>query len=353
MASKAFESYEMLAKLLNSERRENIDRAYDALASVLAESYGETKRKTEEQYAAKRDALSANRAKAEKYLDYFMTEKGYAGSGIEEDAKLKAEIGYNRDLASLYAAENGAKTDADAAYASALLKNEAERAEKLGNADKDGAELSYKAAAAEADDELQRQKLELQRQTEQKELQLKEQAQRADNEYRNRSLSQQNSLKEKEYEIKLLEAQTAAAKASAATSSQKKEAEALEKKLNSYRQLMYEEIKRDFESTDDISEMQRIYDTVTGVNAERAAEIYGEKLYKDLIKTFSKRLTDAKTKQRDDAVVQMLIDRFVEAKDEYHYDTYMRLKRAITSGGYPGYTLDQLDRVYKLYKNNG
>lgn len=350
--SKAFESYEMLAKLLNSEKKENIDRAYDALAAALAESYGETKKKNARQFAAKRDALAANRAKAEKYLDYFMTEKGYGDSGIEADAKVKASIGYGAELAALHAAESGADAEIDAAYAGAKNKNEAARAEKLAAADKEYAELAYKAASDSAEDELKRDKLELEKQSELKQLQLKEQAQKADIEYRNKSLEQQNALKMKENEIRLLQAQTDAAKASASTDGQKKEAEQLQEKLNAYRQLMYEEIKRSFESTDDVAEMQRVYDSVTGANAERAAEIYGEKLYKEMIKSFSKRLSEAKAAQRDAAVVQMLYDKFVSAENEYHYDTYLKLKRALTSGGYPGYTLDQLDRAYKAYKNN-
>ena len=352
MGNKAYESYEMLAKLLNSERKENIDRAYDALSAALAESYGETVRKNADEYGKKRSALAANKAKAEKYLDYFMTEKGYSGSGIEADAKLKAQLAYDSDLASLYASENEAAAKAAAEHEAALLKNEAQRAEAHAGADKDYAELSYKAANDAASDELKRQQIETERQSELEQNRLKEEAQKADAEYKRKSLESQNSLKEKEYEIKLLQAQTDAAKASASTGTQKKEAEELQEKLDSYRQLMYEELKNSFSATDDISEKQRIYDSVTGVNTEKATEIYGEKLYKELIRSLSKGLTEAKAAQKDAQVVQMLYDRFAEAKDEYHYDTYLKLKRALTSGGYPGYTQDQLDRAYKAYKNN-
>ena len=436
MADKSYESYEMLAKLLNSGRKENIDSVYDALSEVITGEYQRKKQENKDTYADKRNALAKNRAKAEKYLDYFMTEKGYNGSGIEADAKLKASLGYNSDLGSLYAAEALSASDIDSEYVSAKLKNEAERNEKKAESDKDYADALYKAygddrqmalkrdqfdyqkesdekdrafkrdqldyqkesdekdrsfkrdqfdyqkesdekdrslkrdqfdyqkESDEKDRSFKRDQFDYQKESDEKDRELKqaEQQQKAeferqklrnDSEYRSEQLRLENEIKQKETEIKRMQAETDAAKVKATTDSQKSEAEEMQAKVNAYRQLLYNDIKAQFDMTDDLDEKQRIYDSVTGVNAENAAEIYGETLYKNMIKEFSKDLTEAKVKKADEAVVQKLYDRFVNAKDEYHYETYMKLKRELQFGNFPGFTEDQLERAYKAYlKNN-
>ncbi len=454
MADKSYESYEMLAKLLNSGRKENIDSVYDALSEVITGEYQRKKQENKDTYADKRNALAKNRAKAEKYLDYFMTEKGYNGSGIEADAKLKASLGYNSDLGSLYAAEALSASDIDSEYVSAKLKNEAERNEKKAESDKDYADALYKAygddrqmalkrdqfdyqkesdekdrafkrdqldyqkesdekdrsfkrdqfdyqkdsdekdrslkrdqfdyqkesdekdrslkrdqfnyqkESDEKDRSFEREQFDYQKESDEKDRELKqaEQQQKAelerqklrnDSEYKSEQLRLENEIKQKETEIKRMQAETDAAKIKATTDSQKSEAEEMQAKVNAYRQLLYNDIKAQFDMTDDLDEKQRIYDSVTGVNAENAAEIYGETLYKNMIKEFSKDLTEAKIKKADEAVVQKLYDRFVNAKDEYHYETYMKLKRELQFGNFPGFTEDQLERAYKAYlKNN-
>ncbi len=436
MADKSYESYEMLAKLLNSGRKENIDSVYDALSEVITGEYQRKKQENKDTYADKRNALAKNRAKAEKYLDYFMTEKGYNGSGIEADAKLKASLGYNSDLGSLYAAEALSASDIDSEYVSAKLKNEAERNEKKAESDKDYADALYKAygddrqmalkrdqfdyqkesdekdraikrdqfdyqkesdekdrsfkrdqfdyqkesdekdrslkrdqfdyqkESDEKDRSFKREQFDYQKESDEKDRELKqtEQQQKAelerqklrnDSEYRSEQLRLENEIKQKETEIKRMQAETDAAKVKATTDSQKSEAEEMQAKVNAYRQLLYNDIKAQFDMTDDLDEKQRIYDSVTGVNAENAAEIYGETLYKNMIKEFSKDLTEAKIKKADETVVQKLYDRFVNAKDEYHYETYMKLKRELQFGNFPGFTEDQLERAYKAYlKNN-
>ena len=353
MADKSYESYEMLAKLLNSGRQENIDSAYDALSDVINGEYLKKKKENSAAYAEKRDALARNKAKSEKYLDYFMTEKGYNGSGIEADAKLKASLGYDSDLSSLYAAEAAAASDIDSEFITAKLKNEAERSEKKAAADKDQADTLYKAYNDEQDRALKRDQLDYQRESDEKDRELDMQKLKSDEEYKKNQLGQNTYLKEKEYEIKMLQAQTDAAKAAASTGSQKEEAALLNEKLNTYRQLLYQELKNNFEQTDDINEKQRIYDSVTGVNAERATEIYGETLYKNLIKDFSKALNAAKAEKADAETVQKLYDRFVNAKDEYHYQTYLKMKRELQYSNFPGFTADQLERAYKAYLKNG
>lgn len=360
MADKSYESYEMLAKLLSSGRKENIDSAYDALSDVINGEYVKKKLENADTFEKKRNALAANKAKAEKYLDYFMTEKGYDGSGIEADAKLKANIGYNSDLASLHSAEAAALSDIESDRQTALLKNEAERNEKKAAADKDISDTLYKAYSDDADRALKRDQLEYQRESDEKDRELKQnqvdldlKKLQSDSEYKQKQLDQQTYLKEKEYEIKMLQAQTDAAKAAATTTSQKEEAESLKEKLSTYRQLLYQELKNSFDLTDDINEKQRIYDSVTGVNAERATEIYGESLYKSLIKDFSKALNKAKAEKADAETIRKLYDRFVNAKDEYHYQTYMKLKRELEFSNFPGFTADQLERAYKAYLKNG
>jgi len=334
-SNKAYESYAMLAKLINSNRSEDIDRAYDALSAALDVTYAEKKRQNEKSYSEKRDALARNKAKADKYLGYFMTEKGYSGSGVEADAKLKSELGYQAALSELYGSEAESEAKLGSDHAAELYKNEAGRAEKKAAAGKDYGELAYKAASDDADAELKKAKIE------------------SDEKVKLSQIEAEKVQKEKEYEIRLLQAKAEESKASAGTAAEKAAAAELEAQLNSYRRLLYEYVVSSFESTNDIGEMQRIYDSVTGANAENASKVYGEKLYSDMVKSFSKRLTQAKNEQHDAEVVQMLYDKFASAKNEYHYDTYLRLKRAAVSGAFPGYTVDQLDRAYKKYVNNG
>ena len=339
MADKTYESYEMLAKLLNSERKENIDRAYDALSAALEQAYAEKKDESTKAYADKRDALARNRAKAEKYLDYFMTEKGYSGSGIEADAKLKSNLSYNSDLSALNASEAGALSALDAQLQTDKLKNESEKNEKKAAADKDYGDSLYKIKSDSDANALKEKQLQIQKELDEKELELKQTKQAAE-----------TALKEKEYELKKLQTEASAEKAS---SNSKAETEALNEKISAYRQLLYGNIKDDFENAKDLAEMQRIYDSVTGVNAEASAELFGEKLYNDMIKSFRKAITEAKVKQADEQTVQKLYDRFVNAGSEYHNQTYMKLKRELAYGNFPGFNADQLERAYKMYlKNN-
>ena len=402
MADKSYKSYEMLAKLLNSGTKENIDNAYDALSEVITGEYQKKKQQNEAAFSEKRDALARNRAKAEKYLDYFMTENGYDGSGIKADAKLKANLGYNSDLASLYAAEALAASEIDAELTAAKLKNEAERNGKKAAADKEYNENLYKAYNDEQDRAIKRDQLayqqqsdekdrqfkqsqfEYQKQSDEKDRQLKQtqldyqrQSDDKDREFKYSQLEyqrdesekerelerqklyneaeyrrRQNDLKEKEHEIKMLQAQTDAAKASASTASQKQEAAAMQDKLDAYRQLLYQQLKDSFDQTDDIEEKQRIYDSMTGVNAENTIEIYGNELYTGMVRYFSKSLNEEKAKRADAAAVQKLYNRFVNASDEYHYQTYLKLKRELEYSNFPGFTADQLERAYKAYLEN-
>jgi len=339
MADKTYESYEMLAKLLNSERKENIDRAYDALSAALEQAYAEKKDESTKAYADKRDALARNRAKAEKYLDYFMTEKGYSGSGIEADAKLKSNLSYNSDLSALNASEAGALSALDAQLQTDKLKNESEKNEKKAAADKDYGDSLYKIKSDSDANALKEKQLQIQKELDEKELELKQTKQAAE-----------TALKQKEYELKKMQTEASAEKAS---SNSKAETEALNEKISAYRQLLYGNIKDDFENAKDLAEMQRIYDSVTGVNAEASAELFGEKLYNDMIKSFRKAITEAKVKQADEQTVQKLYDRFVNAGSEYHNQTYMKLKRELAYGNFPGFSSDQLERAYKMYlKNN-
>lgn len=332
MADKSYEAYQMLAKLLNSEQKENIDRAYNALSDALDKAYTKTVRENSDEFSKKRDALARNKAQSDKYLSYFMTDKGYANSGTEADARLKSQLGYDSDLAALQTAEASAQAKAEEEHNEAALKNEIERNSKKAAADKELGDSLYKMYKDERDGEIQREKI------------------KSDNDVKSRQLEINKELKEKDYEIKLLQAQATAAKSGGAD---KAENAALKEKLNSYRQLLYNETLDKFKRAASLDEMQSIYDSVTGVNAETAADVFGEKLYNDMIKSFSKSLSDAKTKRADEAAVQKLYDRFVNAKDEYHQRTYMKLKRELAYSNFPGFTADQLERAYKLYLNNG
>ena len=308
--TKSYESYRMLAKLLNSERKENIDKAYDALRSALNESYKEKTDAVKEGFIDKKNALSRNRAKAEKYLGYFMTEKGYGNSGVEADAKTKAQIGYNADMAALEREEEKSKTALSAEQHRKQAETEAERAKEKSKADEDLEEQLYRIKTEQDKTDLELEKLDFER-----------------------------YFKEKELEVRKLEAE---AKKSGGGDG-----------LNAYRYLNYKSMLEKAEGMEDADELQAFYDSVTGINAERAAEVLGSTNYKNLLQAIEKKRKALRKKADSEARIDSLYGVFVTSYGkEYHGLTYRRLAMDLKSKEIGAFTRDELDEAYDRFKND-
>ena len=142
--TKSYESYEMLSKLLNSSKKENIDKVYDTLKQLTEQNYEGSLAQNEAEYAKARDTLSRNRAKAEKYLDYFVNEGGYANSGVGADARLKQELNYENNVSALNSEQLAAKEKLAREKQAEILKLETNRASEQVAADAELAEMALK-----------------------------------------------------------------------------------------------------------------------------------------------------------------------------------------------------------------
>ncbi len=310
--TKSYESYQMLAKLLNSERKENIDKAYNALLAALNESYGEKEKSSSDEYKEKKNTLAKNKAKAEKYLGYFMTEKGYDNSGIEADAKNKAQIAYNADMAALDREEERSKAALEAKRREEAAKNEAERAKQLGKADADLEDQLNKLKKEQDKTDVNREKLELEK-----------------------------YLKEKEIEYKNVKEHSASG---GGTDSEK---------LNAYRYLTYKSMVEKAQSMTDKYELAAFYDSVTGANTEQATEILGFSNYRNLIKEIENRQKALKEEEESEEMIKSLYSLFVSRSGrEYHGVTYRRLAGDLKADKIGTFTKKQLDEAYDRYKND-
>jgi hypothetical protein len=304
----------MLAKLLNSERKENIDKAYDALLSALNESYKEKTEAVKDGFADKKNALARNRAKAEKYLGYFMTEKGYENSGVEADAKTKAQIGYNADMAALGREEEKSKTALAAEQHQKQAETEAARAKEKSKADEDLEEQLYRIKTEQDKNDLELEKLGFER-----------------------------YFKEKELEVRKLEAEVKKSGGADGTGDA----------LNAYRYLNYKSMLEKAEGMDDPDDLQAFYDSVTGINAERAAEVLGSTNYKNLLQTIEKKQKAIREKADSEARIESLYGVFVTSYGkEYHGLTYRRLAMDLKSKEIGAFTRDELDEAYDRFKND-
>lgn len=308
--TKSYESYQMLAKLLNSERKENIDKAYDALLSALNESYNEKLGEVKEGYRDKKNALARNRAKAEKYLGYFMTEKGYENSGIEADAKMKAQIGYNADLASLDRQQQLTEAELLSKQHQAEAENGAQRAKEKNKADADLGDQLHKLKKEQDTTDVNLEKLRL-----------------------------ENYWKEKELEYKKYAIESGG------------DAE----KLKAYRYMNYKALADKAESITDRNELKELYDSVTGINTEQAAAVLGYTNYKNLLHVIEGRDNALRMKEVSDERVDGLYSYFVasykKGKD-YHGLTYRQLSKSLKTDDISSFSQDELDQAYERFKKD-
>ena len=308
--TKSYESYQMLAKLLNSERKENIDRAYDALLSALNESYGQKLGTVKDEFRDKKNALAKNRAKAEKYMGYFMTEKGYENSGIEADAKMKAQIGYNADLASLDREQ--AKTEAEmlSKQHQAEAENDAQRAKEKSKADADLEDQLYKLKKEQDTTDVNLEKLRL-----------------------------ENYWKEKELEYKKYAIETGDDS----------------EKLKAYRYLNYKALADKAESITGRNELKELYNSVTGINTEQASEVLGYTNYKNLLHVIEKRDEALRLKEESDQRIDGIYEYFVASYNkgkDYHALTYRQLSKSLRTDDMTTFTQDELDQAYERFKKD-
>lgn len=149
--SKAYDSYNMLAKLLNSGSDDKVNKAYDALMALTDSEYARKREETERAYDEKRNALARNKAKADKYLNYFMVENGYENSGIEADARAKASIGYASDLANIGMEETAALNSLESEKNEKRLESEYEKNKIQSENEAKRADILLEAAKIESD----------------------------------------------------------------------------------------------------------------------------------------------------------------------------------------------------------
>ncbi len=329
--TKIIESYETLAKLLNSDKKENIDKAYDALRAIADSEYTASVKQTEQSYAKSRDVLAVNRAKADKYMNYFLSKGGYDGSGIAADAKLKSELNYASQVSELNSEQRAAEQSLAQQRKKSLNDIESKRAEEQTRADEAMAELEYKLASDRA------------------ELEYKVAADKAERELRLKEMENESYWRNKEYELKKLVADRETSSSSGTSGSGTSGDESLKEMISGYRTLLYNGIIDDFGQAKTADEMETIYNTVTGVNAEKAINIFGQSLYNKMIKDMKVKLMAQKKEEEYEAEIVEIFNRLVESPDVGQ--TMASLQYNANFSKNPKYDRDQIDMAFKRYHN--
>ncbi len=309
--SKIIESYETLAKLLNSDKKENIDKAYDALRAIADNEYSASVKETEKSYARGRDILAVNRAKADKYMNYFLQKGGYEGSGIAADVKLKSEMNYNSQVSALNTEQREKEQELARKREQDIYDIEAKRAGEQSDADSELAELEYKIASDKAD----------------RELRLKE-------------LENEEYWNKKQYELNKI---TTEYKTTEGADSD------LDEMIAGYRMLLYNSIVDDFGQAKTVVEMESVYNTVTGVNAEKAVTLFGEVLYSKMIKDMKIKLIAQKKAESYEKGIEEIFSQLVESPDIAK--TMATLQLHVNFSKLPKYTREQVDIAFKRYHN--
>ncbi len=302
--SNAYKAYKQLAQLLNSDKKENIDRAYNALAAVANESYDSEVKTENDAYEKQKNALAANKAKASRYLNYYITNNGYSGSGLETDMKLKSELTYNSDLAQL-GRDSKSRLDTLLSERNGKLSDiEAKRAEAQLQADKELADELYKAQSDE----------------------------------------EENALKREELNFKKAESDKKYGTYSSSGSGTSDGGT-----IEAYRTELYNRMLTEFEKAKTSDEMQRIYQSVTGVNAENAESIFGSSRYSSMVNKFRKEITSKKKSESYDDRVKEIVKTLRDSND-YARD-FANIYKNIVASKNPRYTMEQLNTALDLYKS--
>ncbi len=299
--TKSYESYEMLSKLLNSNKKENIDAVYDTLKKLTEQNYEGSLSQNESDYAKARDTLSRNRAKAEKYLDYFVNEGGYANSGIGADARLKQELNYENNVSTLNSEQVAAKEKLAREKQAELAKLESERATAQLQADSELADMAYK--------------------NEQLELQ-KEQ------------LEQENYWKKKQYELQKQAYSGSSGSSGGGTSGG-----------SAYNAVMYNDMLSKLAACKNADEMQALYDSLVGTNTEAAQSVYGS-YYSKLLSEVREGLLDKRAEEDDDGKIRQICTMMTRVGTNPN-TVFINLYRDSMLTDHPQYTTKQVEEAYR------
>ena len=304
--TKSYESYEMLSKLLNSNKKENIDAVYDTLKKLTEQNYEGSLSQNESDYAKARDTLSRNRAKAEKYLDYFVNEGGYANSGVGTDARLKQELNYENNVSALNSEQVAAKEKLAREKQAEILRIESERASAQAEADTELADMALK--------------------NEQLELQKKQ-------------VEQDNYWKSKQYEL-----QKNAYSGSSSSSSSSSGGGASHGD-SAYSAVMYNEMIKKLSECKNADQMQELYDSIVGENTAAAQGIYGS-FYSKLLSEMRETLLDKRAEEDNDDKVREIC-RLMTKVGYNSNNVFINLYRDSMLTSHPQYTTEQVEEAYR------
>ena len=291
----------MLSKLLNSNKKENIDMVYDALKKLTEQNYEGSLAENEAEYAKARDTLSRNRAKADKYLDYFVNEGGYANSGIGVDARLKQELNYENNVSALNSEQLAAKEKLAREKQAELIKLENERASAQVQADSELADMAFK--------------------NEQLELQKKE-------------LEQENYWKSKQYELQKQSYSGAGAGSSASGTGGA-----------AYSAVMYNDMMKKLSECKNADEMQVLYDSLVGTNTEAAQSVYGS-YYSKLLGEMRETLLDKRAEEDNDGKIREICSLMTHVGSNANA-VFINLYRDSLLTDHPQYTTQQVEEAYR------
>lgn len=303
--TKSYESYEMLSKLLNSNKKENIDTVYDTLKKLTEQNYEGNLAENEAEYAKARDTLSRNRAKSEKYLDYFVNEGGYANSGVGTDARLKQELNYENNVSTLNSEQIAAKEKLAREKQEEILKLESERATAQIEADSELADMALK--------------------NEQLELQKKQ-------------AEQDNYWKSKQYELQKN------AYSGSSSSSSSSGGGAL-RNDSAYNAVMYNDMLKKLSECKNADEMQVLYDSLVGTNTEAAQSVYGS-FYSKLLNEMRSALLDKRADEDHDNKVREICERMTKVGSNAN-TVFINLYRDSMLTSHPQYTTEQVEEAYR------
>lgn len=327
--TRTYESYEMLAKLLNTDKKENIQIVYDTLRQLTEERYKGESAKSEREYAESRDMLARNRAKSEKYLNYFVTEGGYANSGVATDARVKQELNYENNVSALRKSENDAMQELQRIKNEELANIEIQRAQAQIKADDELDDAAYKNEQLA----LEKEKLQQDNYWQEKQYQLdkeKQQAQLAQNSSSGSSGGSSSS------DSSGGSSSGSSSSGSSGNSSGKSDA---------YYAVMYNDAMKNLAQTARASDVQKLYDSLTGKNTEASEALYGS-YYEKLIGQVREKLVktiDAENNERAVTEICGIMMQFGRTPD----DVFLELYNDAATGRASKYTKEQVEEAYR------
>lgn len=303
----------MLTKLLSSDKKENIDKVYDALVQLTQNEYLASSEKSAREYQTAQNVLAQNRAKSEKYLNYFMNEGGYADSGVQADARLKQELNYENNVSEL--AQSQAEDERKLAYdkAQQILQLERERADAHSEADTELAEQAYK------DEQLD---------IEKQKLYLEEKKHKHDVEKAEREFSQASSGTDS--------GSSGSSVSGGASSSQKNTA---------YNAVMYNDAMKKLGECKSADDVQEIYDSLIGANTANAEALYGA-YYEKLLSQARTDLLEKREAENYETKVQELCQMFLRPGARAQ-ELFIRMYHEASMTSTSQYTPQQVEEAYR------